>query len=232
MVSLSVFYRYVLAAPIEWADDVARGLMVAMSLLWRGGRACAQRERQRRLLRGEARFTSPQAGRRHCGAGCPGDRRVGGVVRNCAGTIHNRANDRVRPAAGIDLLSDGRRRALHDDIRARPVLSPKTVRHRRSPSSLLWRWLAQRTAGVSSERARRVQACLCSWASSGVSRAECQSGSRWRSPRSFTSGSKALCPASFSLNKWRAASTISCCSRSRSSSWSATSWRRTACPSV
>ena len=31
VVSLSVFYRYVLAAPIEWADDVARGLMVAMS---------------------------------------------------------------------------------------------------------------------------------------------------------------------------------------------------------
>jgi len=31
VVSLSVFYRYVLAAPIEWADDVARGLMVALS---------------------------------------------------------------------------------------------------------------------------------------------------------------------------------------------------------
>ena len=31
VVSLSVFYRYVLTAPIEWADDVARGLMVAMS---------------------------------------------------------------------------------------------------------------------------------------------------------------------------------------------------------
>jgi tripartite ATP-independent transporter DctM subunit len=31
VVSLSVFYRYTLAAPIEWADDVARGLMVALS---------------------------------------------------------------------------------------------------------------------------------------------------------------------------------------------------------
>jgi tripartite ATP-independent transporter DctM subunit len=31
VVLLSVYYRYVLAAPIEWADDVARGLMVAMS---------------------------------------------------------------------------------------------------------------------------------------------------------------------------------------------------------
>ncbi len=31
VVLLSVFYRFVLNAPLEWADDVARGLMVAMS---------------------------------------------------------------------------------------------------------------------------------------------------------------------------------------------------------
>jgi tripartite ATP-independent transporter DctM subunit len=31
VVLLSVFYRYVLSAPIEWSDDVARGLMVALS---------------------------------------------------------------------------------------------------------------------------------------------------------------------------------------------------------
>ena len=37
VVSLSVFYRYVLAAPIEWADDVARGLMVAMSFFGAAG---------------------------------------------------------------------------------------------------------------------------------------------------------------------------------------------------
>ncbi len=37
VVSLSVFYRYVLAAPIEWADDVARGLMVALSFLGAAG---------------------------------------------------------------------------------------------------------------------------------------------------------------------------------------------------
>jgi TRAP-type C4-dicarboxylate transport system permease small subunit len=36
-VSLSVFYRYVLAAPIEWADDVARGLMVALSFFGAAG---------------------------------------------------------------------------------------------------------------------------------------------------------------------------------------------------
>ena len=37
VVSLSVYYRYVLGAPIEWADDVARGLMVAMSFFGAAG---------------------------------------------------------------------------------------------------------------------------------------------------------------------------------------------------
>ena len=37
VVSLSVYYRYVLAAPIEWADDVARGLMVAQSFFGAAG---------------------------------------------------------------------------------------------------------------------------------------------------------------------------------------------------
>ena len=38
VVSLSVYYRYVLASPIEWADDVARDLMVGVQLLRRGER--------------------------------------------------------------------------------------------------------------------------------------------------------------------------------------------------
>jgi len=37
VVSLSVFYRYVLNAPIEWSDDVARGLMVALSFFGAAG---------------------------------------------------------------------------------------------------------------------------------------------------------------------------------------------------
>ncbi|MBV8402503.1 MAG: TRAP transporter large permease subunit, partial [Acetobacteraceae bacterium] len=37
VVLLSVFYRYVLNAPIEWADDVARGLMVALSFFGAAG---------------------------------------------------------------------------------------------------------------------------------------------------------------------------------------------------
>ena len=37
VVLLSVYYRYALAAPIEWADDVARGLMVAMSFFGAAG---------------------------------------------------------------------------------------------------------------------------------------------------------------------------------------------------
>lgn len=37
VVSLSVLYRYVLDAPIEWSDDVARGLMVALSFFGAAG---------------------------------------------------------------------------------------------------------------------------------------------------------------------------------------------------
>jgi TRAP-type C4-dicarboxylate transport system permease small subunit len=37
VVLLSVFYRYVLAAPIEWADDVARGLTVAIAFFGAAG---------------------------------------------------------------------------------------------------------------------------------------------------------------------------------------------------
>ena len=37
VVSLSVFYRYVLNDPIEWSDDVARGLMVALSFFGAAG---------------------------------------------------------------------------------------------------------------------------------------------------------------------------------------------------
>ncbi|MBV9655081.1 MAG: TRAP transporter large permease subunit [Acetobacteraceae bacterium] len=37
VVLLSVFYRFVLDAPLEWADDVARGLMVALSFLGAAG---------------------------------------------------------------------------------------------------------------------------------------------------------------------------------------------------
>ena len=37
VVLLSVFYRFVLNAPLEWADDVARGLMVALSFFGAAG---------------------------------------------------------------------------------------------------------------------------------------------------------------------------------------------------
>jgi tripartite ATP-independent transporter DctM subunit len=37
VVLLSVFYRYGLAAPLEWSDDVARGLMVALSFFGAAG---------------------------------------------------------------------------------------------------------------------------------------------------------------------------------------------------
>ena len=66
VVSVSVFYRYVLNAPIEWSDDVARGLMVALSFFGAAGA----------LARGEnvgvaffADLLPPQARRRVDAAG-------------------------------------------------------------------------------------------------------------------------------------------------------------------
>ena len=99
-------------------------------LLRRGQCACPQRERRRRLLRAETGTASPPARRRHCGVGCLDGGRVGRVVRHCAGPVHHRPDDRLRLAAGTDIFPDGRGRAVHDDIRACPVLSPQAVRHR------------------------------------------------------------------------------------------------------
>ncbi len=102
--------RYVLDAPIEWADDVARGLMVALELLRRGERAGARRECRRRVLRRQS------AGRDRAAWSMPSaallvlvDRGLSSAFNAIAlGLVHHRADHRLRPAAGTDLLSDGR----------------------------------------------------------------------------------------------------------------------------
>ena len=127
VVLLSVFYRYVLDAPIEWADDVARGLMVALSFFGAAG-ALARNENV-----GVAFFVQrlPPRLRRRVdavgGAGGARDRGLGGLERDRARPLYHRADHRLRPAAGIDLLSDGGRRALHDRFRARAILPPAAV---------------------------------------------------------------------------------------------------------
>jgi hypothetical protein len=123
VVSLSVYYRYVLAAPIEWADDAARGLMVAMSFFGAAG-ALARNENA-----GVAFFVQklgPRA-RRRVDVGSVDDRRVGSMVRDCLGAVHHRPDDWVRPPAGIDILSDGLGHALHGDFRAWTVLPAAAV---------------------------------------------------------------------------------------------------------
>ncbi len=96
-------------------------------LLRRRGRACPQRERRRRLLRAKTEAAGAPARRRGRGARRAGDRRIGGVECDCARAFHHRADHRLRPAARADLLSDGRRHALHDNFRVCPILSPQAV---------------------------------------------------------------------------------------------------------
>ena len=163
VVLLSVFYRYGLAAPIEWADDVARGLMVAMAFFGAAG-ALARNENASVAFFVEK--LNPRArGRVDAIAALVvlTYRRVHSLVRNCVGAIYNWANDRLRPTAGIDVLPDGRRRALHDDLRAYPVLPPKAVRHRlrRRPCADVGR----RGVRLAFHRSGRnaCRRCPCSW---------------------------------------------------------------------
>ena len=191
-------------------------------LLRRGGRARPQRERGRRLLRPKTAAAGSPAGRRRGGADRAGDRRVGGVERDGARAFHHRADHRFRPAAGIDLLSDGGRRALHDDFRLRAILSTAAagscVRDRRRAGSgrrgirLALHRDGRRALGpADARRLRRLpRRRRAHWVRAGVHRADLHLD-RWRA-----SGND-LRPADGAR-----ASTISSSSRSRSSSSSAT----------
>ena len=64
VVSLSVYYRYVLAAPIEWADDVARGLMVALSFFGAAGALARNENAGVAFFVQRLRPAGPQARRR------------------------------------------------------------------------------------------------------------------------------------------------------------------------
>ena len=162
VVSLSVFYRYVLAAPIEWADDVARGLMVALSFFGAAG-ALARNENA-----GVAFFVQrlrPRARERV-------DAIVALVVLVTAGSVAWNAIALGRFTTGqttgsglpleLTFYPMGARRALHDDFRIRPILSPQAVGYCVRPRCLPLRAPARRTAGAWSGRAPRARACRCS----------------------------------------------------------------------
>ncbi len=52
VVILSVLLRSIFNAPVEWSDDIARGLMVASSFFGAAGAVARGEECRRRLLRG------------------------------------------------------------------------------------------------------------------------------------------------------------------------------------
>ena len=120
----SVLLRFVFNAPVEWADDVARGLMVGIELLRRGRGAGAQRESRRRVLRRPLPASvRPRHRRRRRAAGAGRSRPMSAFNAIEARLAHHRADHRLRPAAGADLLSDGRRRGLHDDLRRSTIFA-------------------------------------------------------------------------------------------------------------
>ena len=125
VVSLSVISRYVLAAPVEWADDVARGLMVALSFFGAAG-ALARNENA-----GVAFFVQSLLPRAAPAASTPWrllvgarDRRLGRLERDGARALTTGPDHRLRPAARMDLLSDGRRRVCMTVFALAQLLPP------------------------------------------------------------------------------------------------------------
>ena len=131
VVCASVLLRFLFNAPVEWADDVARGLMVGSSFFGAAS-ALARSENLgvaffidmlpggvRRVVDADGRA----AGDDHC--------RLCRLQRHQDGLADHRADLRLRPAAGMDVLSDGRRRAVHDGVRVRTVLHASGPRHAR-----------------------------------------------------------------------------------------------------
>ena len=109
VVSGCVIARVLFNAPVEWADDVARGLMVGSSFF---GAASAM---ARHESLGIAYFVAPPApgvargGRRRRRAADPGDVGLRRLLHARPGLEDDGPDHRVRPAAGMDVLSDGRR---------------------------------------------------------------------------------------------------------------------------
>jgi len=122
VVCVSVGLRYWFNAPVEWSDDVARGLMVgssffgAASALARGDNSGVRFFVDMMSARLRATIDSVAALLMTVIAGY--------VAFNALkmGGADGGANHRLRPAAGVDVLPDGRRRAVHDRVRDRPSL--------------------------------------------------------------------------------------------------------------
>ncbi|MGY3289807.1 hypothetical protein ACVWWP_002874 [Bradyrhizobium sp. LM3.6] len=118
----SVLLRFCFNAPVEWSDDVARGLMVgsaffgAASALARGENVGVSFFRDLAPVR--LRALVDAASSLLVGA----DLGLRRLQRHQARLVDGGPDHRIWLAAGADLLSDGHRRAVHDGVRDRPSL--------------------------------------------------------------------------------------------------------------
>ena len=184
VVSLSVFYRYVLAAPIEWADDVARGLMVALSFFGAAG-ALARNENI-----GVAFFvakTKASRSRQRV------DALAALVVFVDAGSVAWNAMALGRFTTGqttgsglpleLTFYPMGAGALCMTIFALAQLCSPAAVRNRVCGRSSRWLWparpMAGRFVGVGTTRAGPPMLL----GSSAAWSAACRSASRWRSPR-------------------------------------------------
>ena len=167
VVIVSVVLRSVFHAPVEWSDDVARGLMVGSSFF---GAASA-------LARGEnagvvffIQKARPDAaahrrfGRRAAGLHRRGLRRL---QRHPSRHSHHRADDRLRPPARMDVLPDGRGGGVHGAVRTLADAAARPTRYRdrgshhggdRGPLVRMERIVARHRAGRGRADGGRVRA--------------------------------------------------------------------------
>ena len=123
------------AVPVQRAGRVGRRRRPRpdgrIELLRRRQRAGAKRKSRRGVLHRHAAVADPPRGRCHGGAAGDDHFRLCRVQRHQDGLADDRANLGLRPAAGMDVLSDGRRRAVHDGVRAGAFLHASRPRHDR-----------------------------------------------------------------------------------------------------
>ena len=213
-------------APVEWADDVARGLMVGSSFFGAASAMARQRKPRHRVFRrsaaaGAARAWSMPSARCWCWS----------IVGLCR-LVHARPGWMTTgqtTGSGLPLEwtfypMGGRHASACPIFAAEHVLRRPSATDRRRRCAIL-----AVIAGLfmAWDRAGARHAALVGRADAGrlrrrAVRRPADRLRRWCCRRWSSSGRTARCPASSSPSRWRAASTVSSCSRSRSSSWSAT----------
>ena len=150
----SVILRSLFNAPVEWSDDVARGLMVGSSFFGAASALARGENAGRGVLR------RPDAGGREARLEAAGALLVVLVSAYVAwnalklGWLTTGQTDRIRPAAGVDVLPDGGRRGLHGAVRGSTVVLRRPAGRSRPASLGCWARPPSRSPGRRSRRTR------------------------------------------------------------------------------